>query len=330
MNCRFLLLINLFIFSTFFSMAQSYRAEASLDTNKIMIGDHLNVRLQVNVSPKVGVIIPQLTPEILSEYGIDRIASGSVDTIQDANSITYQQTITITAFDEGTLYFPSIPILSIDSMLLSRTDSLAFQVLSLPVDTTTDFMDIKPIERVPLTFKEVLPFILLGLLGIVVIILIVIFILTFIKKKNRPTLFLQAKPKGKPEEIALRALEELRLRCLWQNGKVKQYYSELSTIIRVYIEDRYGINAMEMVSDEILGSISAKITTEAFNALRDLLQISDLVKFAKYSPLPNDHDRCLKEAIEFVKLTTPVVSAPEEQNGVSSNNQNHLEKEQTL
>jgi len=171
-------------------------------------------------------------------------------------------------------------------------------------------MDIKTIVKVPLTFKEILPYLLLGLLGIAIIILVTSLIIIHIRKKKQPNFFLQTKPKGKPEEIALKALEELRMKSLWQNGKVKQYYSELSTIVRVYIEDRYGINAMEMVSDEILEAVAIEVTTDIFHKLRDLLQISDLVKFAKWSPLPDDHDRCFKEAVDFVRLTTPTEVIP--------------------
>jgi hypothetical protein len=324
MKKRFLLLITLFILFPFLSIAQSYKAEATLDSSRIMIGDHLHVQLKVDASSKNGIIIPQLSQEMLSELGIDLVAHGTVDTVLKENGVTYTQVITVTAFDEGNFYFPSIPIFSLDSNLLTQTDPLNFQVISMQVDTTANFKDIMPIVKVPLTFKEILPYLLLGLLTIAVIVLITILIIKYVGKKKQPNIFLQTKPKGKPEEIALKALEDLRMRSLWQNGKVKQYYSELSTIVRVYIEDRYSINAMEMVSDDILQSVSLKVTTDIFQKLKDLLQVADLVKFAKWSPLPNDHDRCFKESLDFVHATTP---APEKKQNTISDNQNNTEKE---
>ena len=305
MKKRFLLLISLFVFIPFLSMAQSYKAEATLDSSKIMIGDHVHVQLKVNAPTKKGIIIPQLSQDMLSEFGIDWVANGTIDTVQEDNGVTYTQVITITSFDEGNFYFPSIPIFSLDSTLLAQTNPLNFQVISMQVDTTANFKDIMPIVNVPLTFKEILPYLLLGLLAVAVMILVVNLIIKYGRKKKQPNIFLQTKPKGKPEEIALKALEDLRMRSLWQNGKVKQYYSELSTIVRIYIEDRYSINAMEMVSDEILESVTLKVTTDVFHKLKDLLQVADLVKFAKWSPLSDDHDRCFKEAVEFVRTTTP-------------------------
>ena len=238
MKSRFLLLISLFILYPFLSTAQLYKAEATLDSTKILIGDHLNVHLYVNVPEKERIMIPQLSQEILSEFGIDWIANGQIDTIQEENSVTYTQKVTITAFDEGNFYFPSIPIFSMDSSLIAQTESLNFQVISIQVDTMANFMDIRPIVKVPLTFKEIMPFLLFGLLVIAVIVLVIILIVKHVRKKKQPNFFLQTKTKGKPEEIALKALEDLRMKNLWQNGKIKQYYSELSTIVRVYIENR--------------------------------------------------------------------------------------------
>jgi DNA-binding transcriptional regulator GbsR (MarR family) len=114
----------------------------------------------------------------------------------------------------------------------------------------------------------------------------------------------KAKPKVKPHITALKELEKLKVKKLWQNGQVKQYYSELTDILRTYIDGRYDINAMEMISSDILKELEGKELPEQLRKeLEQTLGIADLVKFAKMEPLPDDHDRCFKQAVNFVQET---------------------------
>ncbi|MEG1556745.1 MAG: hypothetical protein RR356_08490, partial [Bacteroidales bacterium] len=125
------------------------------------------------------------------------------------------------------------------------------------------------------------------------------------KKKKKPQKSqVKAKPNVKPHITALRELEKLRQRKLWQEGKTKLYYSELTDIIRIYIEGRYDINAMEMVSSDILDELDDKtLAQELHQKLYQILSTADLVKFAKWEPLPPDHDLCFKNAVDFVNQT---------------------------
>ena len=122
-------------------------------------------------------------------------------------------------------------------------------------------------------------------------------------------ILVKPKPKVRPDILALQALERLRLKKLWQEGKIKQFYTELTEIIRTYLEGRYEVNAMEMVSSDILEELSSKeIPHEMREKLRELLLIADLVKFAKWDPMPTDHDLCFKNAREFVEKTAEIIS----------------------
>lgn len=284
--------------------AQTFQAKAVLDSNRILIGDQIHVDFIVTAPLNAAFIVPSITQEVLSGSGIDLVGSSAVDTTIDGQSVSYHQQWTITAFDSGAYVFPSIPVLSPDSQLLAQSQALTFLVNTVAVDTTAAIRDIKGIAKVPLTFKEILPYLLIGLAAIAVIALLVWFILKHERKSKPQKKVVKAKSKIKPHITALKELEKLKVKKLWQNGQVKQYYSELTDILRTYIDGRYDINAMEMISSDILKELESKeLPQQLRKELEQTLGIADLVKFAKMEPLPDDHDRCYKQAVEFVRET---------------------------
>lgn len=284
--------------------AQSIKAEAVLDSNNILIGDQIHVDFTLTM-PKNGTIpMPTLTQEMLSTSGIDLVNSSVIDTNISTQAISYHQRWTITAFDSGAYVFPSIEVWSPDSQILAQSQPLPFFVNTITVDTTAAIRDIKGIARVPLTFKEILPYLLIGLAAAAVLALVIWFILKHERKAKPQKKVVKAKPKIKPHITALKELEKLKMKKLWQNGQIKQYYSELTDIIRTYIDGRYDINAMEMISADILKELEGKeIPQPLLKELEQTLSIADLVKFAKMEPLPDDHDRCFKQAENFVRET---------------------------
>lgn len=284
--------------------AQTFQAKAVLDSNRILIGDQIHVDFTVTVPQNAAFIVPSVTQEALSGSGIDLVGSSAVDTTINGQNVSYHQQWTITAFDSGAYVFPSIPVLSPDSQLLAQSQALPFFVNTVAVDTTAAIRDIKGIAKVPLTFKEVLPYLLIGLAAAAVIALLVWFILKHESKSKPKKKVVKAKPKVKPHITALKELEKLKVKKLWQNGQVKQYYSELTDILRTYIDGRYDINAMEMISSDILKELEGKdLPQQLRKELEQTLGIADLVKFAKMEPLPDDHDRCFKQAVNFVQET---------------------------
>lgn len=284
--------------------AQNFKAEAILDSNQILIGDQIHVDFTLTMPQNSTVPMPTLTQEMLSASGIDLVNSSAIDTNISGQEIRYHQQWTITAFDSGAYLFPSIAVLSPDSQLLAQSQSLPFFVNTVAVDTTAAIRDIKKIARVPLTFKEILPYLLIGLAAAAVLALVIWFILKHERKTKPQKKVVKAKPKIKPHITALKELEKLKTKKLWQNGQVKQYYSELTDIIRTYIDGRYDINAMEMITADILTELDeAGLSHKLHQELEQTLTTADLVKFAKMEPLPDDHDRCYKQAVEFVQET---------------------------
>jgi hypothetical protein len=125
------------------------------------------------------------------------------------------------------------------------------------------------------------------------------------RKKGINPLKIRLKPEEPPHHIALRELERIRIEKIWKHGKIKDYYTEITDVLRQYIERRYGIWAMEMTSDELLQSLSSSIqlSTEDHNKLKQILELSNLVKFAKFEPQNYEHDLILKLSKEFVENT---------------------------
>lgn len=286
--------------------AQSFKAVATLDSNRILIGDQIHVDFTISVPQNAAFIVPSITQEVLNASGIDLVSSSATDTTVNGQSVCYHQQWVITAFDSGAYIFPSIPVLSPDSQLLTQSQPLPFFVNTVAVDTTAAIRDIKGIAKVPLTFKEILPYLLIVIVAVAVIALLVWFILKHERKNKPKAKVVKAKPKVKPHITALKELERLKAKKLWQNGQIKQYYSELTDIIRTYIDGRYNINAMEMITADILKELDeAGLSHQLHQKLEQMLTTADLVKFAKMEPLPDDHDRCFKQAVEFVEETTP-------------------------
>ena len=164
----------------------------------------------------------------------------------------------------------------------------------------------------PITFSEVLPW-FLGGLGIILMGLLVFY---YIKKRKsaQPVFKIRSKPKLPAHIIALNDLEELRMQKMWQSGKVKEYYTAMTDIVRLYIEERFEISAVEMTTEEILKDLrNENLDSEIQNKLGQTLVLADLVKFAKETPLPLDNDNCLTYSVDFVQNTIPVQEVTEEE-----------------
>ena len=296
--------------------SQQVNVKAKLDSNNILIGDQVKLKVQLSYPSKTIIAWPDIKRTLTKH--IEIVKKSKIDTVsKDPNKLTLAQTFVITCFDSGGFYIPQIPFgyknsASDTSFNQVLTDSILLNVKSIPVDTTKAFKDIKGPMGVPWTLKEMLPYII----GVILLAAIIWFIIYYLRKRKKGESLLSfSKPKRPAHEEALLALEELRNKKLWQNNKVKDYYVELTEITRNYIEKRYGVIALEMTTDQIiLALLPFAVNDDLKKKLRQTFVLADLVKFAKAFPLPDEHDKCLDTAIEFVKETKPVeVQQPAEE-----------------
>jgi hypothetical protein len=310
MNKKYFFILIIFIIFPFANaISQNVIASAKLDsTNKILVGDQVKLKLQLTYPAATTISWPDLRDSL--RKSIEIVNKSKIDTIKnkDPKNLTLTQTLTITSFDSGGFYIPQIHFKyknQKDTAFLEvLTDSLLLNVNTIAVDTTKAIKDIKGPMSVPITFKELLPYII-GFILLAVIVLLLFWIMR--KRKKGEPLFGFAKPNRPAHEEALDALEKLRNKKLWQNNKVKEYYTELTDIIRIYLQKRFNVLAMEMTTDEIMIALFPFMIQETVKKkFREMLTLSDLVKFAKANPLSNEHDGCLDTAIEFVNVTKPV------------------------
>lgn len=299
----FLILFVLTIACVFNAHAQNITADAKLDQTTIRIGEQTNLRLIVHQAKTDKVNFPKLADTIVGKV---QIVSSRVDTLADkdnAQQIIVSQVYTITSFDQGTYNIPSYPIGAATGGL--TTPPLTLMVQTVQVDTTKSIYDIKQPMAVSYTFldwiKDHWVWIALAL------IVIGGAIGAYIYFKKRPKIekpVVEFKPDIPAHILALNKLQQLRDKKLWQNDGVKDYYTELTDILREYLEQRYVIKTHEKTTDEIFASLRyMDIANDSREKLRQVLVLSDLVKFAKEKPLPVDNELSMEQAVAFVNQT---------------------------
>jgi hypothetical protein len=289
--------------------SQAAMVDARLDTTAILIGDQTGMTLSFTAPAGTVVEWPAL-PDTLMQ-SIQVIRRGKIDTTfsADKRSVTLNQKFTITSFDTGFYSIPQIPVYfktPPDTTSQREASPMLFlKVSTLPVDTTKAIKPIIGPMKAPLTFREILPWILLAL-GVVVIILAVIWYIRR-RRKNKPIIDLRLKVQLKPHEIALKELNELRGKKLYQSGHVKQFHTEVTDILRKYIEERFLVPALESTTDEIITELTrtGMVEQSDMGILRKILVLADLVKFAKANPIPEENEESVSSAEKFVTDTIP-------------------------
>ena len=149
--------------------------------------------------------------------------------------------------------------------------------------------------------KEVFPWILAFLL----LVLLVLGIWLLVRRRKRrvdENGNIVRGPVIPPYDKAVSDLENLRQQKLWQSGKVKEYFSSLTDIAREYIEGQFGVNAVEMTTDDILEEVKPlHFSQETYSKLKETMEVADLVKFAKYTTSSLESENAMTSMTEFVK-----------------------------
>ena len=309
------LVLNIFLFLSIFCYSQRVSVKSYIDSNNVKIGSQVILSLEIEKPKAADVRFPVLADTITKQ--IEILKKFPVDTLSNKDNILkIRQKYVLTSFDSGTFLIPSFAfLLKRDSLADTlKSEPFTLNVFSIPVDTVKkDIRDIKVPYSASITLMEILIY-FLYILGIAAIVFVIIYIIRK-RKKNEPLLRIPEKPKEPAYVIALRELDRLKDEKLWQQDKIKLYHSELTDIVRKYIENRFDIMAMEQTSFEILSSFNNKglITETSFEQLKQMLITADFVKFAKALPLPDENDRCMKNAYSFVNETKDVIPLMEDE-----------------
>ncbi|MDR1415928.1 MAG: hypothetical protein LBJ57_00750 [Prevotellaceae bacterium] len=284
----------------------------SLDRDSVLVGDQVDLTLQVSYSKSILFSFPVLGDTLMP--GIEIVKTSKVDTLRskkEEDRVSVQRKYTLTSFDGGIVYTLPKIMLSLNRGVAVDTftsNELTLKVAFPPMDSTFTPNDIKPPVQYPITFAEAAPYVGGGIL----LAALVAFAIYYISRRrsNRP-IFFRPKPKEPAHVVALRELDRLKGEQLWQQGRAKEFHTRISEIIRVYIEDRYSVQAMEQTSEEILHDLeqSKLCVQEHLESLREVFYTSDLVKFAKFMPPPDENESCFHRTqllVEKTKLEQPV------------------------
>ena len=204
---------------------------------------------------------------------------------------------------------PPMPV-TVDGKEYS-SKALALKVYSIPVDTLhpDQFFGQKTVMKAPFAWEDWHGLIACSFLALPLLSLLIYLIVRI--RDNKPIIRkIKVEPKLPPHQAAIKEIERIKTEKVWQKGRPKEYYTELTDTLRTYIKDRFGFNALEMTSSEIIDKLLEMNDKEAIFDLKGLFQTADLVKFAKHDPQMNENDANLINAIDFINET----KQPEEEN----------------
>jgi hypothetical protein len=294
-------------------------ALARVDSTQYRIGDWIKVHVDL-AHPK-GVQWRSVVGDTINGFYV--IERRPLARESDTNSSIE---LLFARYDSAAAVLPPLPFqYTVPGDSLARTVStnpLLLTVRSVPVDTAKDIRDLKPPLSIPITVAE-----LAFYAGIVLVIVTLGYLLYrwWMKRKTSVKGEEYIPPPRPAHIIALEELAALKEKKLWQKGEIKRYYSEVTEILRRYIENRYQLKALEETTDEILAGLSGiKLSGDLLRAVEKILYRADLVKFAKAQPGIHEHEEILTVVYDVVDRTKLVVMTPvpepDAKAGVSSGN----------
>ncbi|MBO7618247.1 MAG: hypothetical protein J6T22_13735 [Bacteroidales bacterium] len=285
--------------------AQNVEVEGKVNDTKVQVGKPFTLDLSLKVPYGWFVEWNDFAIDTLSEQ-LDIIKRSEVERIADADSnVIVKQQLTLMTFDTGQIQVPPVALTYAKSFddpdrLKAYTDPINLYSTTITVDTTMAYKPIVEPIAAPVQMKEVFPWILAVLL-----LALAVFGIWYWRKHRKPKVDADGNiirgPVIPPYDKAVGDLENLRQQKLWQSGKVKEYFSSLTDIAREYIEGQFGVNAVEMTTDDILEEVKPlHFSQETYNKLKETMEVADLVKFAKYSAASLESENAMNSMTDFV------------------------------
>ena len=330
---RVIYLAALFSMVQLLVMAQTPEVSGRIEPDTISIGDYFTYTIEVKRD------IAQVTEFPIFELGsasgegiaeIELIESMPVDTLsKEGRRLHLRKRYRMQVFDEGRISMGRSSVLYADKNIIDTLyagDTLYLWVEPIVIDSlaaTQGLKPIKPQKSLPFKFGEISGYMMWGVVILLILAALIYALKRYLEARGRrlQDLFKPAPPLP-PHVVAIRALEALHHRKLWQNGKSKLYYSELTDILRTYIASRYEVGAMEMTSDEILSAMrnlsEEELPKKSAMDLDSVLKEADLVKFAKAEPTAEENESAYNKAFFFVEETKLQEAEPSEGEGIEN------------
>ena len=295
------------IFPVMSASAQNVIVQAEVDSMMMWVGQQTGLRVSVTCDAGNKVVFPAYRDTIVK--GLEIIPPVTTDTqyVNNGQRMTLTRNYVVTCFDSALIYIPSMPVQVDGTEYQSNRLALAFMTYDIPEGEETKIFGPKENMKTPVRLYEAKGLLLFWFLAIMAIGFGVYLFIRF--KDDKPIIRrIKIEPKVPAHVKAISEIEELRKSGGPHSEDAKGYYTQLTDILREYINERFGFNATEMTSYEILERLEESRDKESLAELRDLLSTSDMVKFAKFKPMLNENDRNLVSAMEFVNDTKMEVS----------------------
>ena len=279
---------------------------AAIDSTTLFIGDQTDLHLRATCEVGEQVQLPALDKELIP--GIEIVDKTVVDTATLSDGrVQYNQYLTLTSFEDSLFYIAPLPFVSGDDTLWS--ESLMLNVVQ-PFEMDSADMaitDIKGIYKAPIWWWGILRWVLLAFVIAGVGVggyYLITYLQSRMRKGEEETD--AAEPLRPAEEVALEKLDAIREQKIWQTGQVKEYHTQLTDVVREYIDRRFEVSSVEQTSDETLRAMRPLLSSqkELYEQLRKMLTLADLVTFAKWTTTPDENEQSLRSAYAFVKETT--------------------------
>ena len=279
--------------------------KAKLDSATLLMGKTTTLHLEITQDKDARGFFPGEQADTLSAM-VEIAERPAADTTDLGNNrIQINRDLIIQSFDSGLWVIKPIPyVVNGDTAYCNQ---LTLKVLPVDVSQMQDIYDIKPVEEVPFNLLDWLPdYWWAWLLALLLLGAGIWAYRKYYKKGINP--LKSVKKRLPPYEEAMLNLRNLKAAQLWQQGQEKEYFTGLTDILRVYIDRRFHINAVEMTSSQIIDTLKKNEETKAVNEqLEMILEIADIVKFANARPLADDNEVAYQRAVNFVEATRPYV-----------------------
>ena len=291
------------LFSIFILISSlSFSQTAILDTNTILIGDQIKLNISVELNLNEEYNWPEFTDSVYKKVEITSQSDLQEDTTENSKIISQQ--IILTCFDSGSYYLP--PIVFNEN---KKTEGLILNVHTITINDSSSMMDITDTkigtkdDYTPEEITEKRKIFWIIIAWIIGIILLLFLIYYLIKKyKKGESLITKRKIVIPPHITALNKLQNLNKKKLWQKGELKEYYSELSLILREYTENRFNFQALELPTSDIIRNLT-QLDSDLLSKLEFVLQKADNIKYAKGLSLDEENKENMKKSKEFIQLT---------------------------
>ena len=286
-----------------FRLSAQVSVEAQIDSIEIFVGQQVHLTLTAHAKENAKVEFPVFQPSQYITPGVEVLNSEQrPDVSQDNGFMSRSMVYTLTSFDDTLYYLPPMTVKIDGKPYKSR--SLALKVLTIEVDTAhvDQLFGPKDVQDNPFQWSD---WSLSFWLSVLMLVLLAVTYYLYLRlRDNKPIIkTIRIVKRLLPHQKAMKEIEQIKADKMVSSENSKEYYTKLTDTLRKYIEERYGFNAMEMTSSEIIDKLTATQDENAISELRQLFLTADLVKFAKYSTLINENDRNLVNAIDFINQT---------------------------